>query len=345
MTVARDVLKLYKEEKVTLKNILSRERISITTDTWTSIQNLNYMVITAHWIDNSWEYQKRIINLCQVVDHKGETIDNEIELCLLDWGIFKLFTITVDNASSSDVAIRYRRQQFKEKEKGLILDGKFLHMRCCTHIVNLIVTEGLKEKHGSIVAIRNAVRMQLDANYMKYFDKVDKDGKPKEGPPTVVDWDNALVFFEELYDLAVDDDENELLRTMAMSMKLKYDKYKLDYLSHCFSATYDEMTWKEMVKWVEKTIQAMIDQYNETTSSLHPSTSMTQLHSTSIVSASSTFGMPVSGRPSANKKSRNLHDEFVARRLEKDNGMTKNEFNKYLEEEPERPSDNFNVLG
>ncbi|XP_062085571.1 zinc finger BED domain-containing protein DAYSLEEPER-like [Humulus lupulus] len=48
MTVGGDVLKLYKEENVTLKNILSRERISNTTDTWTSIQNLNYTVITAH---------------------------------------------------------------------------------------------------------------------------------------------------------------------------------------------------------------------------------------------------------------------------------------------------------
>ena len=74
MTVARDVLKLYAEEKNKLKNILKHERVSITTDTWTSIQNLNYMVITAHWVDYDFHYQKRIINFCQVVDHKGETI-------------------------------------------------------------------------------------------------------------------------------------------------------------------------------------------------------------------------------------------------------------------------------
>ena len=33
-----------------------------------------------------------------------------------------------------------------------------MHVRCSAHIINLIVTEGLKELHGSIVAIRNAVR-------------------------------------------------------------------------------------------------------------------------------------------------------------------------------------------
>ncbi|XP_062114457.1 zinc finger BED domain-containing protein RICESLEEPER 3-like [Humulus lupulus] len=312
------------------------------------------------------------------------------------------------NASSNDVSIRYLRQQFKEKENGLILDGKFLHMGCCAHIVNLIVTEGLKEKHGSIAAIRNVVR------FLETFYEITL----KFSGSTYVTANKYFIEIcnmqQELYDLAVDDDEHELLRTMAMSMKLKYEKYwgkldncneallitlvldpryKLDYLSHCFSATYDEMTCKEMVKRVEKTIHAMFDQYNETTSGLHPSASMTQLHSTSIVSASSTFVMLVSGRPSANKKSRNLHDEFVAWRLEnfmikgvvlfvvavliyrinnrkmverknlyltgllpipmnfigprndKNDGMTINEVDKYLEEEPERPSENFNVFG
>ena len=33
-----------------------------------------------------------------------------------------------------------------------------MHQRCVAHIVNLIVTEGLKEINGSIVAIRNAVK-------------------------------------------------------------------------------------------------------------------------------------------------------------------------------------------
>ena len=31
-------------------------------------------------------------------------------------------------------------------------------MRCCAHIVNLIVMEGLKSLHESIVKVRNAVR-------------------------------------------------------------------------------------------------------------------------------------------------------------------------------------------
>ncbi|XP_062112712.1 zinc finger BED domain-containing protein RICESLEEPER 2-like [Humulus lupulus] len=112
-------------------------------------------------------------NFFQVVDNKGETIGKEIENFLNDWSISKLFSITVDNASSNDVAIRFLKRHYREKGNGLILDGKFLHMRCYAHIVNLIVSEGLKEKHDSIVSIRHAVRyVRSSPARLKEFKKV-----------------------------------------------------------------------------------------------------------------------------------------------------------------------------
>ena len=39
-----------------------------------------------------------------------------------------------------------------------ILLNDHLHVRCCAHIVNLIVSDGLKEINASVVKIRNAVR-------------------------------------------------------------------------------------------------------------------------------------------------------------------------------------------
>ena len=116
------------------------------------------MCITAHWIDRDWKLQKRIINFCQISDHKGETNGKELEACINEWGIQKLFTITVDNASSNNTAIEYIKRKFRTKKGALVLDGEFLHLKCCAHIVNLIVKEDLKEKHYSINAIRNAVR-------------------------------------------------------------------------------------------------------------------------------------------------------------------------------------------
>jgi hypothetical protein len=51
-TIMRDCLKLYVEEKERLRTALRGQRLCLTIDTWTSIQNINYMSLTAHWIDN-----------------------------------------------------------------------------------------------------------------------------------------------------------------------------------------------------------------------------------------------------------------------------------------------------
>ena len=39
-----------------------------------------------------------------------------------------------------------------------MLNGEMFRMRCCAHIVNLIVCDGLKEMGDSIASIRNVVR-------------------------------------------------------------------------------------------------------------------------------------------------------------------------------------------
>lgn len=40
--------------------------------------------LTTHFIGDNWRLQNEILNLCQVTDHKGETICRQIETCLLD---------------------------------------------------------------------------------------------------------------------------------------------------------------------------------------------------------------------------------------------------------------------
>ncbi|CAO2044570.1 unnamed protein product [Urochloa humidicola] len=156
ITVARDCMKIYLEEKAKLKKSMFGHRICLTTDTWTSGQNLNYMSLTGHWVDDDWNLQKRVLNFCLVPDHKGETLGEKIEECLLEWDIGNIFTITVDNASSNNSAITYLKTVSKDWQ-GVILDNEFIHIRCCTHIVNLIVKSALEYIDNSVKKIRNAI--------------------------------------------------------------------------------------------------------------------------------------------------------------------------------------------
>lgn len=115
------------------------------------------MCLTAHWIDEGWNLNKRILNFCQVSNHKGETIGQAIESCLLEWGIDNILTVTVDNASSNNLTIKYLKRVTSNWTTN-ILSNDFMHVRCCAHIVNLIVCAGLKDIDDSVVKIRNAVR-------------------------------------------------------------------------------------------------------------------------------------------------------------------------------------------
>ena len=48
------------------------------------------------------------------------------------------------------------KKKTKERDSS-ILGGEFMHMRCCAHILNLIVQSELKSIHESIAKVRNAV--------------------------------------------------------------------------------------------------------------------------------------------------------------------------------------------
>jgi len=60
----------------------------------------------------------------------------------------------VDNASANNVAISYLVRGLSVWNDHTLLNGEFMHMRCSAHILNLIVSDGLKEIDSSISKVR-----------------------------------------------------------------------------------------------------------------------------------------------------------------------------------------------
>ena len=63
-TIKAEILKLYDIEKTKAMSVLEAcdSRIAVTTDMWTAgNQKKGYMVVTAHYIDNSWVLRSRIM--------------------------------------------------------------------------------------------------------------------------------------------------------------------------------------------------------------------------------------------------------------------------------------------
>ncbi|XP_060676328.1 uncharacterized protein LOC132805410 [Ziziphus jujuba] len=292
-TIVRDIYALYLDEKLQLKNTFSLncQRISLTTNIWTSIQNINYMSLTVHYIDSNWMLHKWILNFCVIPNHKGETIGKLIGNCLYEWDIERVFIIIVDNASANNVAIEYIKRKLNNW-KGW--NSTYLMLEAALKFQKAF--ERLEENDG---------------HYLSYFRE--DDGRRKRlGPPNFVDWNNALVFVKFLksfYDVTLKFSSSlhissnayfheicsiqsqldawslsgeYLLNDMATKMKRKFDKYwgkmddinpllliaivldpryKLDYVEYCFGDVYAEDVASLMTKNLKEILMSLYDWY------------------------------------------------------------------------------------
>ncbi|KAH9658703.1 hat family dimerization domain containing protein expressed [Citrus sinensis] len=65
------------------------------------------MVVTAHFIDNSWKLHSRILRFIYVPSpHTTDALCNELVQCLLDWNVDrKLSSVTLDNCTTNDAMV------------------------------------------------------------------------------------------------------------------------------------------------------------------------------------------------------------------------------------------------
>jgi hypothetical protein len=138
-TIRAECLKIYESEKESLAKVLKGvEYISLTTDLWTSNQTLSYMCLVAHYIDSDWKMQCRVLNFFELdPPHKGPVIGQAVYECVAGWKIEdKIVSMTLDNASNNDGAIRGLRARFSARQ-GSAFVAKYFHIRCCAHITIL----------------------------------------------------------------------------------------------------------------------------------------------------------------------------------------------------------------
>uniref|UniRef100_A0A803MHQ8 Transposase n=1 Tax=Chenopodium quinoa TaxID=63459 RepID=A0A803MHQ8_CHEQI len=111
----------------------------------------------------------------------------------------KLFTVTVDNASSNDVACAHLSRMVRRT--GCINDGKNLHVRCIAHIINLIVWDGIREHGVCIDRVRNAVKYVKNspARILRFKDLVQKaniDSKSSLSFDVPTRWNSTYIMLE-----------------------------------------------------------------------------------------------------------------------------------------------------
>ncbi|XP_059623173.1 zinc finger BED domain-containing protein RICESLEEPER 2-like [Cornus florida] len=101
--------------------------------------------------------QRRILRFTYVpAPHNKEVLSQLLIDTMLDYNFDRnLSTITLDNCTTND-AINGTILD-KVDSSTFLLDGKILHMRCCAHILNMIVKDELEVMGDGIERIRDSV--------------------------------------------------------------------------------------------------------------------------------------------------------------------------------------------
>lgn len=118
------------------------------------------MCITLHWVDDDWCIQKRIVTFSHVEGrHTGVRLSEVFTTSMLRWFVEKkIFSLTLDNASANDVAVKDIISELK-KHSPLVCNGMFFHVRCACHILNLVAKDGLQEIESTIQKIKSFVNV------------------------------------------------------------------------------------------------------------------------------------------------------------------------------------------
>ncbi|KAH9671169.1 BED-type domain-containing protein [Citrus sinensis] len=191
-TAKANILKAYNAERLRIKAMLGEVpgRICFTSDLWTACTTDGYMSLTAHFIDKNWVLQKRLLN---------------ITLMPFPLDFKKVFSITLDNASVNKACVTMLKSQLKIR-KALLSNGDYLHMRCCAHIFNLIVQDGLKAIKGELYKIRRKQKFLECVNQMSLHRKKGlRQDVPIRWNSTYIMLDCALYYKSAFFHLALSD--------------------------------------------------------------------------------------------------------------------------------------------
>ena len=132
--------------------------ICATTDIWTcSSQTKSYMSLTIHWIDEKWVTNSLLIGFEHITGkHDAEKILGVFMGILKEYGLQEsLLSVTLDNASNNAKFMKLLKSRLADRT---LLDGEYLHTRCCGHIINLVVKDGLSKVKKDVTNLRALVR-------------------------------------------------------------------------------------------------------------------------------------------------------------------------------------------
>ncbi|CAA0820104.1 Zinc finger BED domain-containing protein DAYSLEEPER [Striga hermonthica] len=159
--VEADCVEIYRREKQRVYEELDKlpGKVSLSADKWTTNVGTEYFCLIAHYVDDSWEVKKKILNFLVIDPSLAEdTLSDLIMSSLGNWDIDrKLFSLTVDNRPSYDKIVCRIRDQLCQN-RFLMCEGQLFDVRCAASTIKLLVQDVLETSHEIISKVRETIK-------------------------------------------------------------------------------------------------------------------------------------------------------------------------------------------
>ncbi|XP_022749311.1 zinc finger BED domain-containing protein RICESLEEPER 1-like isoform X2 [Durio zibethinus] len=241
-TIELACLEVYGKEKQKVYDMLRKlqGRINLAVEMWSSPENSNHVCLTAHFVDDDWKLQKKILNFITLDSSRTEDMLSEVIIkCLMDWDIeSKLFAMTFDDCSTNDDIILRIKEQMSESRPQLS-NGQLVDVRSAAHVLNSIVQDALEALQVVIQKIRGSVRyVRSSQSIQGKFNEIAQQTGINSPKSLVLDypirWNSTYVMLETAVeyrnvfchlpeldlDLALNDEEWEWTSSVTVYLRL-----------------------------------------------------------------------------------------------------------------------------
>lgn len=150
---------MQEDVRATLDQVSSK--FAITLEFWTSYEQICYMGITCHWIDESWSFQKVLLDICHIpYPCGGHEIYNALVKVLKLYSIEdKVLSCTHDSSQGAVHACRTLKDDMDGHKVG-----PFCCLPCAARTLNMIIEDGLRTTKPVLSKIREFV-MEMNSSF------------------------------------------------------------------------------------------------------------------------------------------------------------------------------------
>lgn len=154
-------MEIYRKERGKVYEMINglHGRINLSVEMWYSPEGVEYLCLTAHFIDEEWKLQKKIMNFVTLdLSHTDDLLSEVIIKCLMDWDVdSKLFALTFDDCSTDDDIVLRIKDQISQS-RPLLGHGQLFDIRSAAHVINSIVNDALEALREVTHKIRASVK-------------------------------------------------------------------------------------------------------------------------------------------------------------------------------------------